>query len=158
MYPYNTEMDLSIAIAFYFASSCLKSITSKTILRDKQIDWDTFIQSPNKNILPRLKIMNLKQKVLFSGLEPMNYLLDILVMKPFSTRKKNITNDNTNLLYEELQESLNYDISIIHQRNLSRDDRVISCWGKELRYPYLDENFIDCYSKYSTTIKIQIQV
>ena len=87
MYPYNTEMDLSIAIAFYFASSCLKSITSKTILRDKQIDWDTFIQSPNKYIT-KIENYESKAKVLFSGLEPMNYLLDILVMKPFSTRKK----------------------------------------------------------------------
>ena len=67
MYPYNTEMDLSIAIAFYFASSCLKSITSKTILRDKQIDWDTFIQSPNKYIT-KIENYESKAKVLFSGL------------------------------------------------------------------------------------------
>ncbi|KGQ95842.1 hypothetical protein MEU_02243 [Candida albicans P37005] len=142
MYPYNTEMDLSIAIAFYFASSCLKSITSKTILRDKQIDWDTFIQSPNKYIT-KIENYESKAKVLFSGLGADELFAGYSRHEAIFNKKENITNDNTNLLYEELQESLNYDISIIHQRNLSRDDRVISCWGKELRYPYLDENFID---------------
>ena len=60
MYPYNTEMDLSIAIAFYFASSCLK-VLLKTILRiNKLIGIHSF--NHQINILPRLKIMNLKQK------------------------------------------------------------------------------------------------
>lgn len=38
---------------------------------------------------------------------------------------------------------MNHDIRVIHERNLGRDDRVMSCWGKELRYPYLDEDFIN---------------
>lgn len=59
------------------------------------------------------------------------------------------THDNDDELYQELQESLNYDITIIHERNLSRDDRVVSCWGKELRYPYLDEGFINWVVKTS---------
>ena len=45
--------------------------------------------------------------------------------------------------YNDLSDSLIYDIKIIHERNLGRDDRVISSWGKELRYPYLDEKFIN---------------
>ena len=27
-------------------------------------------------------------------------------------------------------------------RNMARDDRVISCWSKEVRYPYLDMQFV----------------
>jgi asparagine synthetase B (glutamine-hydrolysing) len=37
---------------------------------------------------------------------------------------------------------LELDYKRIGQRNLGRDDRVISNWGKEVRYPYLDECFV----------------
>ena len=36
---------------------------------------------------------------------------------------------------------LQLDWSRIGQRNLGRDDRVTSHWGREIRYPYLDESF-----------------
>lgn len=144
MYPYNTEMDLSIAIAFYFASSsCLGSIISKTILIDKTIDWETFIQSPDKYIT-KVENYQSKAKVLFSGLGADELFAGYSRHEAIFNKKENANTSNQNgHLYKELQESLNYDISIIHQRNLSRDDRVISCWGKELRYPYLDQDFIN---------------
>lgn len=144
MYPYNTEMDLSIAIAFYFASSsCLGSIISKTILIDKTIDWETFIQSPDKYIT-KVENYQSKAKVLFSGLGADELFAGYSRHEAIFNKKENANTSNQNgHLYKELQESLNYDISIIHKRNLSRDDRVISCWGKELRYPYLDQDFIN---------------
>jgi asparagine synthetase B (glutamine-hydrolysing) len=34
------------------------------------------------------------------------------------------------------------DVSRINQRNLGRDDRIVSDHGKEVRYPFLDEEFV----------------
>ncbi|KAI9894303.1 MAG: hypothetical protein M1814_003059 [Vezdaea aestivalis] len=44
--------------------------------------------------------------------------------------------------YEELVTELEKDFNRIGQRNLGRDDRVLSHWGRETRYPYLDEDFV----------------
>lgn len=41
-----------------------------------------------------------------------------------------------------LIDELDLDINRIGKRNLGRDDRMISHWGKEARYPYLDESFL----------------
>ena len=41
--------------------------------------------------------------------------------------------------YASLIAELQLDWSRIGRRNLGRDDRVISHWGREVRYPYLDE-------------------
>lgn len=44
---------------------------------------------------------------------------------------------------EHLQQELNKDLRRLWRRNLGRDDRLISDHGREVRHPYLDENFID---------------
>jgi asparagine synthetase B (glutamine-hydrolysing) len=44
--------------------------------------------------------------------------------------------------YTGLIDELELDFSRLGKRNLGRDDRVISHWGKEARYPYLDEEFV----------------
>lgn len=41
-----------------------------------------------------------------------------------------------------LIQELELDVNRLGKRNLGRDDRVISNWGKEVRYPYLDELLI----------------
>ena len=41
--------------------------------------------------------------------------------------------------YKGLLQELEFDFRRLGKRNLGRDDRVISHWGKEARYPYLDE-------------------
>lgn len=41
-----------------------------------------------------------------------------------------------------LLDELKLDIDRLGKRNLGRDDRVISHWGREVRFPYLDENFV----------------
>ena len=41
-----------------------------------------------------------------------------------------------------LIEELDLDFSRLGKRNLGRDDRVLSHWGKETRFPYLDENLV----------------
>ncbi|KPI43883.1 Asparagine synthetase domain-containing protein 1 [Cyphellophora attinorum] len=44
--------------------------------------------------------------------------------------------------FKGLADELNLDYQRIGQRNLGRDDRVISHWGRETRYPFLDEDFV----------------
>ncbi|KAK4694566.1 hypothetical protein P7C71_g3033, partial [Lecanoromycetidae sp. Uapishka_2] len=52
--------------------------------------------------------------------------------------------------YQGLVDELELDFKRLGKRNLGRDDRVISHWGKEVRYPYLDEDLI------SWTLRIPI--
>lgn len=41
-----------------------------------------------------------------------------------------------------LLEELKLDVDRLGKRNLGRDDRVISHWGREARFPFLDENLV----------------
>ena len=42
-----------------------------------------------------------------------------------------------------LLDELNLDIGRLGKRNLGRDDRVITNWGKEARFPFLDEKLVE---------------
>ena len=44
--------------------------------------------------------------------------------------------------HQGLVDELELDFSRLGKRNLGRDDRVISHWGRESRYPYLDEELV----------------
>ncbi|KAG5419137.1 hypothetical protein I9W82_002904 [Candida metapsilosis] len=135
MYPCNTEMDLSIAIAFYFAASTIPCLTSMKRLTKFDIDWATYEQNADAytELTP---YYTSSTKVLFSGLGADELFAGY-------SRHEGLFNTITEENYNQLQESLTHDIRVIHERNLGRDDRVMSCWGKELRYPYLDETFIN---------------
>lgn len=41
-----------------------------------------------------------------------------------------------------LVDELKLDVDRLGKRNLGRDDRVISHWAREARFPYLDENLV----------------
>ena len=45
--------------------------------------------------------------------------------------------------YPGLADELELDFNRLGKRNLGRDDRIISHWGKEVRYPYLDEDLVN---------------
>lgn len=111
MRPHNTEMDLSIALALYFASRGEGLLCEKA----KMSAYST---------RARVLISGLGADELFGG-----YLRHATAYK----------RGGVNKLIEELQ----LDIDRVGDRNLGRDDRVTTCWGKEVRYPYLDEEFID---------------
>lgn len=45
--------------------------------------------------------------------------------------------------YVGLLDELELDIGRLGKRNLGRDDRVISTWAREARFPFLDENLVN---------------
>lgn len=44
--------------------------------------------------------------------------------------------------YTSLADELQLDVNRLGKRNLGRDDRVMSHWGREVRFPYLDEDLV----------------
>ena len=113
IYPHNTEMDLSIACALYFAA------------RGSGIVFDACSSTPTLYITPA--------RVLFSGLGA-DELFAGYGRHAVAFRRRG---------QQGLREEMDLDIKRIGKRNLGRDDRVISHWGREARYPYLDEDFLD---------------
>jgi asparagine synthetase B (glutamine-hydrolysing) len=111
MHPHNTEMDLSISYALYFASR------GAGVIRDSAGISTPYV-SPAHVLLS-----GLGADELFGG-----YQRHALAF----ARKG----------YTGLIDELELDFNRLGKRNLGRDDRVISHSGKEVRFPYLDEDFI----------------
>ena len=44
--------------------------------------------------------------------------------------------------YPDLVDELKLDMGRLGKRNLGRDDRAMSHWGREVRFPYLDEDLV----------------
>lgn len=143
IYPCATEMDLSIAIAFYFASRAQNCETWEMVEGLLDLNWEVFSNERDSHVLSFTTYTS-EAKVLFSGLGADELFGGY-------SRHENIFNNleqsaSESLVlerYSELSESLINDIKIIYERNLGRDDRAMACWGKELRYPYLDDAVID---------------
>lgn len=112
MHPHNTEMDLSIACALYFAA------------RGSGTVRDPVGNSIDPYITPaRVLVSGLGADELFAGY----------------TRHATAFH---RMGYEGLVNELELDFNRLGKRNLGRDDRVISNWGREARYPYLDEDLV----------------
>ncbi|GMM38576.1 putative asparagine synthase [Saccharomycopsis crataegensis] len=124
MWPCNTEMDLSIAIAFYFASRGWGVVATEN-------EGDSGAQ--------QMKTYS-NCKVLFSGLGADELFGGYSRHERMFQEGKDWV--ETPERYEQLAKELQKDIDGIWQRNLSRDDQVMSCWGKELRYPFLSEEVV----------------
>ena len=112
MHPHNTEMDLSISYALYFASRGVGVACSS-------VDGATEPYTTSACVL----ISGLGADELFGG-----YQRHATAFARHS--------------YKGLIEELELDFDRLGKRNLGRDDRVISNSGKEVRFPYLDEDFI----------------
>ncbi|KAK5100577.1 hypothetical protein LTS08_005328 [Lithohypha guttulata] len=114
MYPHNTEMDLSITAALYFAARGQGSVATP--------GDDTFYKPYTTTA--RVLLSGLGADELFGG---------------YARHAAAFTRAG----YEGLNDELEIDFMRIGTRNLGRDDRVISHWGKETRYPFLDEKFVE---------------
>lgn len=112
MKPHNTEMDLSISYALYFASRGIGTVADPT--SNIQVSYET---------TARVLLSGLGADELFGGYQRHSLAFD---------RKG----------YPGLLEELELDINRLGKRNLGRDDRVMSNWGREARFPYLDEDFL----------------
>lgn len=113
IHPHNTEMDLSIASALYFAA---RGVGTTRYSR-------TSLESPY--VTPaRVLLSGLGADELFGGY----------------TRHATAF---ARMGYEGLVRELELDFERLGKRNLGRDDRVMSHWGKETRYPYLDEALVE---------------
>lgn len=112
MKPHNTEMDLSIAYALYFAA------------RGSGIATTSSDPNPQSYTSPA--------RVLLSGLGA-DELFGGYTRHATAFRRSGFPG-----LLDELQ----LDIDRLGKRNLGRDDRIISHWGREARFPYLDESLV----------------
>lgn len=136
--PKQTEMDLLIAVAFYFAARALAS-KAWTLGPGEIPSWEDFCQDQARYTVEAQHYTS-PAKVLFSGLGADELFGGYL-------RHENIFNGlqedspASEILdrYSALQDLLQHDITVIYERNLGRDDRAMACWGKEVRYPFLDE-------------------
>ncbi|KAK2053957.1 asparagine synthase [Colletotrichum caudatum] len=112
MYPHNTEMDLSIAYALYFAARGVGMSQSHPS------DAATHYATP-----ARVLLSGLGADELFGGY--------VRHATAFSRRG-----------HAGLLDELKLDVGRLGKRNLGRDDRAMAHWGREVRFPYLDEEFV----------------
>ena len=111
MYPHNTEMDFSIALALYFAARGTGSVSNAAGER-------TQYETP-----ARVLISGLGADELFGGYQRH--------ATAFSRAG-----------FKGLNQELELDLSRLGRRNLGRDDRVLSHWARETRFPFLDEELV----------------
>lgn len=128
MHPHNTEMDLSISFALYFASRGAGTVR-------KRNDAPPEIYTTTAHVL----LSGLGADELFGGYQRHD--------TAFARRG-----------YPGLIEELQLDFSRLGKRNLGRDDRVISNSGREVRFPFLDEDFIALALRLHVTAKCDFGV
>jgi asparagine synthetase B (glutamine-hydrolysing) len=111
MRPHNTEMDLSIACALYFASRGQGTCHTPNTVPEPY------------TTTARVLLSGLGADELFAGYG-----------------RHGVAFNRSG--FKGLISEINLDVSRLGQRNLGRDDRVLCHWGRETRFPYLDEDFV----------------
>ena len=140
IHPTNTEMDLSIAGAFYFACRSRNSAA---------------LQRLAEGIIA-VENYSSQAKVLFSGLGADE------LFGGYSRHEKVfnscLENDSVMGFYDTLSGELAAEIDFIYVRNLGRDDRAMCSWGKELRYPFLDRQVIrHAFEEIEPNLKVRFE-
>ncbi|CAK7233279.1 hypothetical protein SEUCBS140593_008548 [Sporothrix eucalyptigena] len=118
MHPHDTEMDLSIASALYFAARG---------------------QTGREETPARVLLSGLGADELFGG-----YGRHAIAYKvgAAADQAKNEAKNNASSGYAALAAELHLDVARLGRRNLGRDDRVFAHWGREVRFPFLDEQLV----------------
>ena len=112
IHPHNTEMDLSIACALYFAA------------RGQGLGETNTESTPQPySTTARVLLSGLGADELFGG---------------YGRHGVAYTRGG----YAGVVKELKLDVSRLGKRNLGRDDRAMSHWSREVRFPYLDERFV----------------
>ncbi|KAK0726656.1 asparagine synthase-domain-containing protein [Apiosordaria backusii] len=118
IHPHNTEMDLSIACALYFAARGQGWVTTEQTSSPASESSPVSYTSPARALLS-----GLGADELFGG---------------YSRHPAAFQRDG----YAGLVDELLLDVRRLGKRNLGRDDRVMAHWGKEVRFPFLDERLV----------------
>ncbi|OAL20162.1 hypothetical protein AYO22_09134 [Fonsecaea multimorphosa] len=115
MQPHKTEMDLSITMALFFAAEGAGGLSKNA--KEQQSITEPYTSHA------RVLLSGLGADELYAG---------------YSRHAAAFSRGG----FVDLTDELELDFNRIGSRNLGRDDRVLSHWGKEVRYPYLDEDFV----------------
>lgn len=123
IWPKDSVMDVSIAIAFYFAArgkgTLFNSLDSNTM------------GIPNYTSAARVLLSGLGADELYGG---------------YTRHTRSFLGDGSNKDSDSgltsFAEELDLDFGRLDSRNLGRDDRVCCTWGREVRYPFLDEHVV----------------
>ncbi|XP_065319084.1 asparagine synthetase domain-containing protein 1-like [Gordionus sp. m RMFG-2023] len=119
----NTILDGSIGPAFYFAARGI----GNTLERDRVHTEEGYVES-----ITGSAFYDSPAQVLFSGFGADELLAG------YTKHRMIFKHGGLDALQKEILNS----VKNMYERNLGRDDRVISCHGKEVRYPYLDEDLV----------------
>ncbi|KAG9299267.1 hypothetical protein G9A89_013915 [Geosiphon pyriformis] len=126
--PLDTIMDLSIAMAFWFAARGKGQLESLDI-PGSSVNYES------------------KAKVLFVGVGADELL------GGYSRHREAYRQGG----WEKLMQEVQMDVDRISTRNLGRDDRVISAHGKETRFPYLAENVVGLFCTLPIHLKADLR-
>jgi asparagine synthetase B (glutamine-hydrolysing) len=118
MQPHNTEMDLSITMALYCAVRG-RGFVEKPCATTASPVFETELYQTTDHVL----ISGFGADELFAG---------------YTWHSTTFMHHGYGGLINELE----FDFQGIGKRNLGHDDYVTSHWGKEVRYSYLDEDFV----------------
>ena len=138
MHPKTTTMDMNIAMALWFASrgrQCNPTYGATQTTDTKQLDQGIGDEDPRILLLgmgadEQLGGYGRHRKAFERGTKPQD--------RDTSTECASAVGGN-----EGLRQELDMDIERIWERNLGRDDRILSDHGKEARFPYLDPHVVN---------------